>query len=122
MGGKEKRVMNMGGGGDYYFENQKAMARRRSGIKNMDRQRGLIGKAAKAERRRMRQDQFLQDFYGFQLYRSLENMFDGTPTPEHISHAFKQVGKHERVVDRYRTKKGTTIEVTVVDLKRPNVV
>jgi len=88
----------------------------------MDSQRGLTGKAAKAERRRVRQDQFLQGFYGFQLYRSLKNMFEGTPTPEHISHAFKQVGKYERVVGRYRTKRGTTIEVTVVDLKRPSVV
>ena len=103
-------------------QNQEARKRATSGTREMDRQRGLIGKAAKAERRRMKQDQFLQDFYGFQLYRSLENMFDGTPTPEHISHAFKQVGKYERVIGRYRTKRGTTIEVTVVDLKRPSVV
>jgi len=108
--------------GGPHSENQEASARRRLGEKKMDGDRGLIGKAAKAERRRMKQDQFLQDFYGFQLYRSLENMFDGIPTPEHISHAFKQVGKYERVIGRYRTKRGTTIEVTVVDLKRPSVV
>ena len=59
-----------------------------SGIRDR-RRRGYDRKAENAEKRRLREEEFLKNLPHMQFHRALGRMFEGTATPEDIKYVFR---------------------------------
>lgn len=73
-------------------------------------------KVANAEKKKMSQEEFLQNFPDFQFNRALEKIFDGTATPEDCRYIDQSGDK----VKEFITKRGNRVTITVVDFTREN--
>jgi len=68
-------------------------------------------KKEKSQRKKLQQEQFMQDF---QFNRALGNVFNGMPiedimdlAPENIVYVVKHIGGHERAMDEFTTEMGS---------------
>jgi len=110
----------------YHSENQEARGRSRKGSKRMDMERGLIGKGARAKRRREmeREEDLVEKEEIEALHRrlfdsTLEDVFSGAGGEKDYEYLFRNVGHFETVSRRFtitRKKGGEIVKRTQVTL------
>ena len=83
------------------------------------RRRGNSPKVERAARKKLQQEQFLQEFPKMQFNRALGQMLNGTVTEENVKYVSNNVQKYEKLIDTYETEK-STVTITVVDFTRSN--
>jgi len=79
---------------------------------------GRDRKKEKSQRRKLRHEQFMQNFPIFQFDRALGHVLGGKATMEELN----LIDKHERVVDEYQTEKGSVAIISIVDFTRERLV
>lgn len=95
-----------------------ALNQRRLGLV-LDAQRRAEGdttsKGSRAEQKRDHDEQFMREFPRTQFNRELERMLHGAATEESIKHVFGNPHRYGRVVEGYKTEKGSKVTITIVD-------
>lgn len=80
------------------------------------------GRNRNAEKAKERKEDIHLQRQNLQFQKALDHTLEGhddMDTPEALD-ALSTIGKHEKVIDIYCTRRKTTITITFVDLPRPN--